>query len=292
MNANETMSPSSPGKLTSSAVGKWRTFPGLVCLILCLIAAPEPVTAQEKFSLSWTNQILTARHPQLPGGTLEILYPEAFCRTGAATQDWRNTTWPHRTRLITNNSSVELTLLTEINEKVVLRHRLTALSNGIEFHYEFENHGPEIDLEWFQPACMRVQKFTGKDQTGYLQNAFIVTAQGRQFLANLPRETNALYLGGQVFLEQSRKKFNANPRPLSPVQFSIPIIGCVSADGKWLLALASDVTHELFEGIYVCLHSDPNVGGLKAGERKQRRSRLYFLPNDAARLLEAYQREF
>lgn len=85
---------------------------------------------------------------------------------------------------------------------------------------------------------------------------------------------------------------DANPRPVcqeSPVN---GLIGCVSADDRWILATASDRTHELFEGVYVCLHSDPHVGGLKARELKRFRQKIYLLPNDPKALLERYRRDF
>jgi hypothetical protein len=48
----------------------------------------------------------------------------------------------------------------------------------------------------------------------------------------------------------------------------------------------------LFEGVYVCLHSDPGVGGLKAGETKSIHARLYVLTNDVSALLRRYARDF
>jgi hypothetical protein len=70
------------------------------------------------------------------------------------------------------------------------------------------------------------------------------------------------------------------------------LIGCFSADGKYLLATASDSTHELFEGVYVCLHSDPHVGGLAPGETKIIRSKIYIMTNDVPALLRRYQADF
>jgi hypothetical protein len=59
-----------------------------------------------------------------------------------------------------------------------------------------------------------------------------------------------------------------------------------------LLATASDRTHELFEGVYVCLHSDPHVGGLSPGETKTVRAKIYLLPNDVESLLKRYRKDF
>jgi hypothetical protein len=48
----------------------------------------------------------------------------------------------------------------------------------------------------------------------------------------------------------------------------------------------------VFEGVYVCLHSDPHIGGLKPGEKKQIRSRIYLMKNDPAELLRRYKQDF
>ena len=85
---------------------------------------------------------------------------------------------------------------------------------------------------------------------------------------------------------------DANPRPICLEHPVNGLIGCFSADGRWLLATASDHTHELLEGVYVCLHSDPRVNGLAAGETKRVHSRIYLLPNDTKVLLERYARDF
>src|SRR5437660_12815551 len=49
------------------------------------------------FTLSWTNNLLTVSNANLPGGKLEIWYPEAFCRKGSTDRDWSETVLPRRT---------------------------------------------------------------------------------------------------------------------------------------------------------------------------------------------------
>jgi hypothetical protein len=70
------------------------------------------------------------------------------------------------------------------------------------------------------------------------------------------------------------------------------LIGCFSSDGKFLLATASDRTQELFQGVYVCLHSDPRVGGLRGREIRKIIAKLYLLPNDPEELLRRYKKDF
>ena len=83
-----------------------------------------------------------------------------------------------------------------------------------------------------------------------------------------------------------------NPRPLSPIVPSNGLIGCVSADGKELLATAWEPYQELFQGVIVCLHSDFRIGGLKPGESKTIRGKIYLMPADFAALETRYRKDF
>ncbi len=95
-----------------------------------------------------------------------------------------------------------------------------------------------------------------------------------------------------MFLRPGIRAAAANPRPVARRRVSNGLSGCYSGDDRWLLALASDRTFELFEGVYVCLHSDPLIDGLKPGETKRLRQRLYLLPNDTQSLHQACRRDF
>jgi hypothetical protein len=106
------------------------------------------------------------------------------------------------------------------------------------------------------------------------------------------RTEDALYRGGQVYVMPDIDLRDANPRPLSLDRPVNGLVGCFSADGKQLLATASSATHELFEGVYVCLHSDPRIGGLKAGETKTIHAKLYVLTNDVPALLRRFAKDF
>jgi hypothetical protein len=83
-----------------------------------------------------------------------------------------------------------------------------------------------------------------------------------------------------------------NPRPLNPHVPTRGLIGCFSADESMVFATAWEPYQELFQGVITCLHSDFRIGGLKAGETKQIRGKIYFLPNDIPALLKRYGRDF
>jgi hypothetical protein len=263
-------------------------------MCLGVLVVPFFACAEPLLSISWTNNLLTVRGPGLPGGKLEIWYLEAFCRSGAWNREWRQTTLPHKTTLTrTDPSEQRLEFLTLVEPGIEVRHEIKAGTDELDLQFEFTNTGTStVDLQWFEPACIRVAEYTGCTQSNYTSRSFIFTANGLTTLDHLRRTTNALYLGGQLYLPEAVLPADANPRPICRDHPINGLIGCFSADNRWLLATASDHTHELFEGVYVCLHSDPRLDGIGPGERKRRHSKIYLLPNDPAALLARYQRDF
>jgi hypothetical protein len=265
---------------------KARLMNSLLLLPLCL-------TTARALEISWTNNLLTVNGTNLQGGKLEIWYLEAFCRTGAHHQEWGKTTVPHTTTLVTNDNNRVLRFRTTVQPMIEVNHVVTASDDELDIRFSMINRGrEEVDIQWFQPACIRVAKFTGSGQSNYTAKSFIFTERGLTTLDQTRRTEEALYRGGQVYVMPGISTNDANPRPLSLDRPANGLIGCFSADGKQLLATASDQTHELFEGVYVCLHSDPRIGGLKAGETKTIRAKLYVLTNDVPALVRRYEQDF
>lgn len=247
----------------------------------------------QALEVSWTNNLLSISGTNLPGGKLEVWYLEAFCRSGAHGRDWRQTTLPHKTTLLTNEGNRVLRFRTTVQPEIEVTHVVTSSHDELDIQFTMTNRGHgDVDVQWFQPACIRVEKFTGCGQSNYIAKSFIFTERGLTTLDQTRRTEEALYRGGQVFVMPGVQAEDANPRPLSHDRPANGLIGCFSADGKQLLATASDATHELFEGVYVCLHSDPRIGGLKAGETKAIRAKLYVLTNDVPGLLRRYRKDF
>jgi hypothetical protein len=244
--------------------------------------------------MAWTNNLLTVSAPHLPGGKLEIWYLEAFCRGNSTRRDWKETTIPHKTTLLEsapNGQMLKFRTLVQTNVEVI--HTLRSTSDEIDISYELANRGPELaPIEWFQPACIRVARFTGCDQSNYIHRSFIFTDRGLTLLSKTRRREEARYLGGQVYVPININRADVNPRPLALDAPTNGLIGCFSEDNKYILATAFDQTQELFEGVYVCLHSDPHVGGLKPGETKKIRGKIYLLANDVPELLKRHHRDF
>ncbi len=247
----------------------------------------------EGLRISWTNNMLTLRRADLPGGKIDVWYLEAFCRSGGHEREWNQTTLPHRTQLVSaDKSGKKLTLRSRVADAVEVEHDIKAAADEVDFRVKLHNAGAErIDVDWFQP-CMRVGQFTGLAQSNYISRSFIFTAQGLTWLDKTRRTEEARYRGGQVYVPAVVPLQDVNPRPISPDRPVNGLIGCVSSDGKWMLAMAWDHTEELFQGVIICLHNDPRVGGLGPGETKELRGKIYLLRNDAQELLRRYRKDF
>jgi len=244
-------------------------------------------------TIAWTNNMLSVSRPDIPGGKIDIWYLEAFCRSGSTRRDWGKTTIPHRTELLSaDKTGKRLRLRTTVEPKVEMAHDIRAGKDEVDFRLTLSNRGSEfVDAQWFQP-CMRVDRFTGGNQANYINRSFIFTDRGLTRLNKTRRTEEAIYRGGQVYVPKGIRLDDVNPRPISPDQPVNGLIGCVSADDRYLLAMAWDYTQELFQGVIVCLHNDPRVGGLKPGETKTLHGKIYFMKNDPEALLKRYKRDF
>jgi hypothetical protein len=268
----------------------------LVLLFGLLVPAGNVRADSPATRLSWTNNLLVVRDARLPGGSLEVFYLEAFCLPGGHQRNWGQTRIPHQTTLLNATpDGSELRFRSTLGPDTEVLHEVRTGRHGtlVEMDFLITHRGTQPwPIQWFQPACIRVDRFTGASQSNYTARSFVFTRSGRTPLDALRRTTNALYPGGQVFLPDWIEERDANPRPVALDRITNGIIGAVSADGSSLLAIASDRTFELFEGVYVCLHSDPWIGGLQPGESRRIRQKIYLLPNDTEQLLRRYAEDF
>lgn len=259
--------------------------------LLALLTTCSVFAQQHPLHVTWTNNMLRVSGSQVPGEFMETWYLEAFCRSGSTGQSWDKTTIPHQTELIDPRPH-HLRLRTRVEPSIVIDHVITTKHDEVDFQMTVRNEGASfVDVQWFQP-CTRVGRFTGMKQTNYIEKSFIFTADGLQLLSKLPRTEEAIYRGGQVYVPAGIPPADVNPRPISKIKPANALIGCFSADDKMLFATAWDQTQELFQGVIVCLHNDPRIGGLKPNETRKLRGKVYILPNDPAELLRRYQADF
>lgn len=274
-------------------------------LVLWFGCGPSDARAwSDALELSWSGNFLTISGSEVPGGSVSIHYLEAFCRDGSTARPWHFTVIPHSTRLIeAAPDRSRLVLESQVEDGVVVRHTITAEADSIDFQVTARNPTARTSMvHWAQP-CMRVDKFVGvateHDSEAYLGRSFVFDRSPstgepvRKFLAEWkPWARAARYTPGQVWPGPGVSRNDVNPRPLNPRTTANGLIGCISADGRKLLAMAWDPYQELFQGVVVCLHSDFRIGGLKPGETREIRGKIYLLDNDPAKLLKRYEHDF
>ena len=265
----------------------------VVAVALLVSAVPEGDGEKGDIRLSWRDNMLTVHSPRLPGGKLEIWYLEAFCRSGSTDRDWAETVIPHTTELVeASEDGASLHLRSTVEPGVNVEHRITAVPDGVAFDMVLTNTTEQaVDVDWAQP-CIRVDAFTGLSQEDYIRKCFIFTEEGLTTLDRTRRTEEARYRGGQVYVPEGIDLDDVNPRPISPETPVNGLIGCFSADDSLLLAMAWDNVQELFQGVIVCIHSDPRIGGLEAGETRRLKGRLYLMNSDPEALLKRYRGDF
>ena len=275
---------------------------GLVLLMLLAtcgwglssIRADDKPAAKPTLRISWEKNWLYIRGPHLPhGGEVRVHYLEAYCRPGSTDRLWQETTIGHQTELISaSDDGKRLQLKCLLKDGVTVEHEIQASEDEVDFRLKAHNPTQTASLaHWSQP-CIRLDKFTGRTQETYLDKGFIFLDGKPAHFPTKEWATKARYIPGQVWCPKHVDRNDVNPRPLSPLVPSNGLIGCYSADDRLILSTAFEPYQELFQGVGVCVHSDFRLGGLKPGETKTVRGKIYITPADMPALVKRYERDF
>jgi hypothetical protein len=277
------------------------------CAVFTALAAailiPNLLLAGEgdgRLTLRWDKNFLHIRGDQIPGGEIAILYLEAYCRPGSTDRDWRETVIGHTTEKISAREDGSVIRLKDtLRDGVVVEHTITAGKDEVDFRLVAHNPTQKPSLaHWAQP-CVRVDRFTGCPREDaharvprYAQKCFLYLDGKLTRLPTEPWAEQARYTPGQVYAPRQINRNDVNPRPLSRLVPSHGLTGCFSSDERMILGMAWEPYQEIFQGVITCLHSDFRLGGLKPGETKQIRGKLYVVPADPAALFQRYLRDF
>ena len=293
----------------------------LTILMGWCVAAPaaDPRPTGTGLTLRRDGHWLVIVGAKIPGGEIRINYLEAYCRANSTEADWvQHTVVRHTNELISARADGrELRLKDTLADGVVVDHVITAGADDVTFELVARNPTDKLsEAHWAQP-CVRLGAFTGfdvdhskGDLNDYLSKCFVFlpgapNAKGAEtpgdrnvalpVLTRMPTpvwETKARYTPGQVWAAPGVPRSDVNPRPLSPQIPGNGLIGCFSGDEKLIFATAWDPYQELFQGVARCLHSDFRLGGLKPGETKRIKGKIYVVPNDVPALLARYRKDF
>jgi hypothetical protein len=279
------------------AIGTMRHLIGSLLAAACVLSAYARGDEAPRLRIAWSANTLSIAAPDggpaLPGEKLTVNYLEAYCRPGSTDRDWRDTVIGHTTRLLSaDEDGHRLALESWLADGVRVRHEIEANADCVEF--QLAAHNPTATAsaaDWAQP-CIRVAGFTGLTQETYLSRCFVLIDGEVTALPTQPWASKARYVPGQVYCPASVNRNDVNPRPLSTIVPSHGLIGCFSADGKWIMASAWEPYQELFQGVITCVHSDFRIGGLKPGETKHIRGKIYVTRDPIDALVKRYERDF
>lgn len=272
-----------------------------VALVFGIIAASTSADAPTgALTIHWDKNFLRIRGEKLPGGEIEIHYLEAYCRARSTDRAWQETVIGHTTEKTFASADASVIKLKDtLRDGVTVEHTITAGADAVDFRLIAHNPTQtESQAHWAQP-CMRVDRFTGcgRDDARalvpkYARQCFIYLDGKLTRLPTQPWADKARYTPGQVYCPEHVNRQDVNPRPLSALAPSHGLTGCFSADNRMILAVAWEPYQELFQGVITCMHSDFRLGGLKPGQTKHIRGKLYVVPADAAALFKRYARDF
>jgi hypothetical protein len=215
-------------------------------------------------------------------------------------RDWQKTVIGHVTeKLFARDDGSLIRLKDTLRDGVVVEHTITVGSDEVDFRLVAHNPTRTVSqVHWAQP-CVRVDRFAGSPRDdfrtrvpAYARKCFIFLDGKLTRLPTAPWADKARYTPGQVYVPRHVDRRDVNPRPVSPLTPSHGLTGCFSADEKMILAMAWEPYQELFQGVIGCLHSDFRVGGLKPGETKHIRGKLYIVLADLDALFKRYQKDF
>lgn len=263
---------------------------------LCSVALAEPAALQ----LTRDRNLLTISGPTLPG-PITINYIEAYCRAGSTNQDWRTkTVIPHKAEVVSSRADgSEIRLRDTLADGVIVDHTITARADEVDFRLTARNPTDRAsEAQWAQP-CVRIDLFTGSGKAdalalvpAYARKCFLFFDGKFTMLPTEPWATEAIYQPGQVYCPAHVDRNDVNPRPLSELVPSTGLCGAFSGDGKQIFATAWEPYQEIFQGVIACLHNDFRIGGLKPGETKSIRGKIYIVPADRAALIARFNRDF
>jgi hypothetical protein len=271
-----------------------------IFLIVLAFAAHGSGAERPTLTLDRKDHWLVVRGPHIPGGEVRTNYLEAYCRAASTEADWvAHTVIGHSSEVLSlSDDRKVLRIRDTLTDGVTVDHTITARDDEVEF--QLVAHNPTAtasEAHWAQP-CVRLSVFTGFDEksagnaTDYLPKCFVFLDGKLERMPTRDWATTARYTPGQVWCPRHVPRTDVNPRPLSRLVPSNGLIGCFSGDEQLIFATAWEPYQELFQGVARCLHSDFRIGGLKPGETKKIRGRMYIIPADVDALLARYARGF
>jgi len=274
-------------------------FVVLFCLLIGTGSFADEPDAGVDLSIKWADRFLTISG-NFPGEEMRIHYLEAYCRPGSTAQEWKDTVIPHVAKLVSaSDDGKRIEIEDTLRDGVIVRHTIIAEGDAVSFLVEAHNPTEATsEAHWAQP-CIRIDKFTGCDpkeareiQPSYIRKCFIYVDGKATRLPTKPWADKARYVYGQVYGGPKAPRADLNPRPISEITPSSGLTGAFSEKEDYIFGVAWEPYQEIFQGVITCMHSDFRIGGLKPGEKKTIRGKIYIVKDSLENLKARHDKDF
>jgi len=253
----------------------------------------------------YSSSLVWAHVPEIPGCVLDLV-----CYEHNPMLDYRKL----------EGGALELRHRARENPNVLLFTTVKPEPGAVELVARAEvdrERDPEGKLPDEMPKpnlCFRVKRAEGcfshfpDPFPEFISRCFIFTDKGRTFLTDtvrrrLPRIADKpddprnnppwiqIYVG--VWRPVPKPSTGNTWYTASPDRFTIPVMGVVSRDGKYLTAIANGSADSMCQAWQQCLHNNPKWLPEDAPPEQRRwRVKIYIMPNDPDMLLKRVLRDF
>jgi hypothetical protein len=254
----------------------------------------------EKLSPGRKLTMVSATFPNVPGFTCDSwCYEAGVPLAGARTLDGGRIELRHGVP-----ESPGLTLVTTVTPEPGAVEFLARLEAGVGV--SLPDAPPWLNLCWQVRRAPQFASEPGK-YPQFAERCFLFTSKGRTYLHQtvrrpIPSRTlddpynrppwvqNYVRKGQELPTAEAQAKSWAG---YSTDRYTVPIIGVVSRDGKYLAALANDSATSMAQAWHDCLHNNPQwQPHTGPGSARVWRLKVYAMANDPDRLLARVAKDF
>jgi len=306
----------------ADAARSGRCWLGLIPVLVCCTVFPDSVPAQQ--TPEQTKVTVTATNPDpqnLP--TLGVWQRDEMTFVSASfpnVPEFTCDSWCYESALdfigarALNGGGVELRHRAREHPQVLLVTTVTPEPGAVEFVARAEldkGAAGQLPANLLVPnLCWQLRRAAAfasapDPYPEFIKRCFIFTDKGRTFLDHTARRkipcrpaddpyNNPPWV--QMYLRAGHPRPKVEPTSwadYSPRRYTVPVIGAVSRDGKYLAAIADDSAKMMAQAWHDCLHNNPQWSPPDAPPQGRIwRLRIYAMANDPEMLLARVAKDF
>ena len=125
---------------------------GLLCLPAAAVVSAS--TPARTLTLERSGRWVIVHGPHIPGGQFRLNYLEAYCRAGSTNADWKATTIPFQSEVVSlSENRKTLRIRDRLSDGLVVEHTVTAKDDEVEFRLQATNPTAQRSGAHWAQAC-------------------------------------------------------------------------------------------------------------------------------------------